>query len=53
MWCKMKDWSRVSQDMQLLSVIKMVINVQGREFAERSSKSKLSEEAHEPLREVS
>jgi len=52
MWYKMER-SRVSKDIQLLSRVKMVIHVQGRESAEETSTSQLSKEVHEPLREFS
>jgi hypothetical protein len=43
----------VSQGIQLLSVMKVVTNVQGRESIEQLSNSKLSGEDHEPLRKFS
>jgi len=52
MWYKM-DRSRVPKDIQLLSLVKMVIHVEGRESVEEPSNSQLSKEVHEPLREFS
>jgi hypothetical protein len=53
MWYKMEDMSRVSEDIQLLSLVKMVIHVQDRESVEQTSNSQLSKEVHQPLREFS
>jgi hypothetical protein len=49
----MKDNNRVSKDIQLLSVVKMVVRVQGRESIEQPSNSQLSKKVHEPLCEFS
>ena len=52
MWYKM-DSSRASNDIHLLSLVKIVVHVQDRESVEQPSDRQLSKEVHEPLREFS